>query len=712
MANYFDKYKYVKFNDIYIEDICEIQDISEPLLTSLDIDTLNIKTVDGETFNGCKKNAFTIELELLIDCDTQEEYDEKLQLLKDVFDVDEPKAFFKNEDKFIMAIPSEGIEPQEKYALYSREFKVNLLCLSPYYYSKDLTIIQSDDEGNNQNYMFVNNNGKKPVNPLISIGISQDTHFVQLENVKTGEKMLIGKYPKISLVNQKVSNTVIYNECETTTNFIDTTASLDSDRSGGGSIAVTKSGKGICMNNPGDGNTTWKGVAKRLQLDETVDEFELKINMSHNSTGKSGDPTDQIPPTDTETVISGKKETYYECTANNLNVRSGAGTKYKKIGSVKKGYQIFKGTPTKGWVKFEYPKIGSGSYGYCSTKYLTKKVKDSTVTTYKKNFVVYTTDKGYTGANLRSSPNGKSKVVCSIPYGSVVRCNTKEYKDPTSSNRVYYKLATKYNGKYDGYIAKGNLIESSKATVEYAETFDTSDDKMGMIEVYGFDINGKKLFKVGMYDDNPYYEYTYPLAEIGGKVVLKDTTTVPKPNVKYETSGTDDDITIKVTNKLSGRLGSWNEFWGTWTIRREKVSGKYQWTVRVSKNVEGIITKTQASTNLKSSSYPTEQLAYIVVYMGTNGTMEKASSVALTHVECKKLNTKTEIELNHIYFEQGDIIEIDGDGDRTVYLNEEPRNDLLDIGSRFFKFRPGQERLRIKSDDKNLHTSVIFREKY
>ena len=235
---------------------------------------------------------------------------------------------------------------------------------------------------------------------------------------------------------------------------------------------------------------------------------------------------------------------------------------------------------------------------------------------------------------------------------------------------------------------------------------------MGMIEVYGFDINGKKLFKVGMYDDNPYYEYTYPLAEIGGKVVLKDTTTVPKPNVKYETSGTDDDITIKVTNKLSGRLGSWNEFWGTWTIRREKVSGKYQWTVRVSKNVEGIITKTQASTNLKSSSYPTEQLAYIVVYMGTNGTMEKASSVALTHVECKKLNTKTEIELNHIYFEQGDIIEIDGDGDRTVYLNEEPRNDLLDIGSRFFKFRPGQERLRIKSDDKNLHTSVIFREKY
>lgn len=62
MANYFDKYKYVKFDDIYIGDFCEIQNITEPLLTSLDIDTLNIKTVDGETFNGCKKSAFTIEL--------------------------------------------------------------------------------------------------------------------------------------------------------------------------------------------------------------------------------------------------------------------------------------------------------------------------------------------------------------------------------------------------------------------------------------------------------------------------------------------------------------------------------------------------------------------------------------------------------------------------------------------------------------------------
>ena len=224
MANYFDKYKYVKFNDIYIEDICEIQDISEPLLTSRKIDTLDIKSVDGEIFNGSKKNSYKIEITVLIDCDTQEEYNHKLEELKDTFDVDEPKAFFKTEDKFIFAIPSEEIEPQEKEVLYSREFKITLFCPEPYYYSKDIKVFENEDDDVSK--VIVANEGKKPVYPLISIGISKDAYLAQVELKSTGEKILVGKYPKLSLTSQTNSNRVLYNKCESVSDFIDSSAAI------------------------------------------------------------------------------------------------------------------------------------------------------------------------------------------------------------------------------------------------------------------------------------------------------------------------------------------------------------------------------------------------------------------------------------------------------------------------------------------------------
>lgn len=703
MANYFDKYKYVKFNDIYIEDICEIQDISEPLLTSRTIDTLDIKSVDGEIFNGSKKNSYKIEITVLIDCDTQEEYDQKLGELKDTFDVDEPKAFFKTEDKFIFAIPSEEIEPQEKEALYSREFKITLFCPEPYYYSKDIKIFENEDDDVSK--VIVANEGKKPVYPLISIGFSKDAYFAQVELKSTGEKILVGKYPKLSLTSKTNSNRVLYNNCESVSDFIDSSASIDSNRTGGGNITTTSSGKGVCMSSPGTGETTWKGVCKRLNLSKEVDEFELSCNMSHNSTGVNGDPT--TFKNETETVTSGKKETYYKVTASTLNYRSGPGTNYKKYGTLKRNFEIYGGTVTKGWLKFTY----NSKTCYCSTKYLTKMTKDTTVTTTKKNFV--------TNQNtpIRSSAKYSSTKLATIPATTVVRCiSSKTYKDTSADGtvRYYYKMATAYDGKI-GYVCTGNLIEASNAVVEYpeGETYKTADDKVGIVELYGFDTNGQKLFVLGMYDDNAYYEYTYPKCSIGSRVVLKDNTTVPDPNKKYSVSTSDGETTIKVTNKLSGRLGSWNEFWGTWTISRKKVSNKYEWNVQVQKIKDGKVTKTQKTLNIKYSDLPTEALSYVVLYIGTTGTMEKASGMALTHIECNEINPTTEIETNIAYFKQGDILEIDADNEAyNVYLNDIERNDLVDIGSRFFKLDVGEEEINIYSNDENISTSVAIREKY
>lgn len=700
MANYFDKYKYVKFNDIYLEDICEIQDITEPLLTSRDISTLNIPSVDGEIFNGSKKNSYKIEITVLIDCDTQEEYNQKLEELKDIFDVDEPKPFFINKNKFILAIPIEEIQPQEKYALFSREFKIILFCPEPYYYSNEVKVFENED--NNVNTVIVRNQGKKPVYPLISIGFSKDAYFAQVKLKSTGEKILIGKYPKLSLTTQKKSNRVLYNNCESIADFIDSSASIDSDRTGGGNLINTSSGKGVCMSSPGTGETTWKGVCKRLNLSKEVDEFELSCNMSHNSTGINGDPT--TFKNETETITSGSKETYYKVTINGLNYRSGPGTNYKKYGTLKKNFEIYKGTVTNGWLKFTY----NNKTCYCSTKYLTKMTKDTTVTTIKKNFVTKQ------NTPIRSSAKYSSTKLTSIPGATVVRCiSSKSYKDTAADGtvRYYYKMATSYNGKI-GYVCTANLIEASDATIEYpeSESYQTADDKVGIIELYGFDTNGQKLFVLGMYDDNEYYEYTYPKCKIGSRTVLQDNSTVPEPDKKYDTSS---DGIIKVTNKLSGKIGNWNEFWGTWTISRKKENKKYVWNVEVKKIKDGYIVKTQKALNLKYSDLPIEKLSYVVLYIGTTGTMEKSSAMGLTHIQCDEINPITEEEVNIAYFKQGDVLEIDADNySHNVYLNDIERNDLVDIGSRFFKLDVGEEEISINSNDNDISTSVTIREKF
>lgn len=709
MANYFDKYKNVKFNDIYLENFCEIQDISEPLLTSRDISTLNIPSVDGEIFNGSKKNSYKIEILVLIDCDTQEEYDQRLEELKDTFDVDEPKQFFKDKDKFILAIPDEEIEQLDKQALYTREFKISLFCPEPYYYSKDIKVFENEDS--NVSSVIVENQGKKPVYPLISIGFSKDAYFAQVELKSTGQKILVGKYPKLSLGSQTNSNRVLYNRCESVADFIDSSASIDSDRTGGGVLTLTNSGEGVCMSSPGTGETTWKGVCKRLNLDNDkgIDEFELSCNMTHKSTGVNGDPT--TFKNKTEDIVSGTKITYYKVTTAILNYRTGPGTNYKKLGTLPRNFEIGRGTVTNGWLKFPYEKKHGNTLCYASTKHLTKILKNGTVTKTEKNFV--------TNQNtpIRSSAKYSSKQLATIPGATEVRCiSSKKYKDTDNSGtiRYFYKMAKAYKGK-TGYVCVGNLVEASDATVEYPESedYETADDKVGIIELYGFDANGQRLFVLGMYDDNKWYEHTYPQCKIGSRVVLKDSTIVKDPNKKYSTSTSDGDTVIKVTNQLSGKLGDWNDFWGTWTISRKKDGKKYKWDVEVKKIKDGKVVKTQRTLNIKYSDLPTEKLSYVVLYIGTTGNMEKSSDMALTHIKCYEINPTTEEEVNVAYFKQGDILEIDADNDgHNVYLNETERNDIIDVGSRFFSLGVGEEEINVYSNDNDISTSVAIREKY
>lgn len=59
---YFDKYKDVTYNGIFLSEVCEIQDIKIPFLSSREIEKLDIASIDGERYNGFKTNSYKIEI--------------------------------------------------------------------------------------------------------------------------------------------------------------------------------------------------------------------------------------------------------------------------------------------------------------------------------------------------------------------------------------------------------------------------------------------------------------------------------------------------------------------------------------------------------------------------------------------------------------------------------------------------------------------------
>ena len=137
------------------------------------------------------------------------------------------------------------------------------------------------------------------------------------------------------------------------------------------------------------------------------------------------------------------------------------------------------------------------------------------------------------------------------------------------------------------------------------------------------------------------------------------------------------------------------------------------WDFQVQKIKDGkVIGTPQKSVGLKSADFPTEALSYIVCYMGTNGTLEKASSVALTHIQIDEINpSETTDNTNVTYFKEGDILEVDCENHRC-YLNDVACDDLVDIGSRYFDLQIGENDIKINSNDDGIVAGVVYREKW
>lgn len=696
---------YFEFDKNILSDMYIITSIEKNLLPARVCQTLDIPSRAGEIFNGSSYSVYEATVKLLITRMNKFDRDIAKSDLRDILNVKDERRVAFNPNRFGFGIPTDEIEMEDATDLDTK-VTIKLICHIPYFYSVDFKSYENTPEKRSE--LIIANKGGEPVKPFLSIGFSQASHFLQLEKISTGERLLVGDYPRLNLPSSSKTNPALYDNCQVTSNWVQSASNIDSDRTGGGTLAVTSAGNGVMLGTVGTGSSTWKGTIVRQNIPRQLDQFTIKCELSHISSGINGDPTKYN--LDKETVSSGSTTSYYEVTCGSLNLRSGPSTRYSKKGTISRGYKIYGGTMTNGWLKFEYPKIGSKNYVYVSGSYVRKVVDDTTTTLTKANYV--TTQ----STPIRSSYSLTSNQLGSIAVGEVVRVITsKTYESTTNGTKyLYYKMAIPYNGII-GYVCVGNLVPADKVSVEYPEELlkKTADDKTGLIELYGFDVNGVKLFKLALCDENKWYEYTYPKIVIGNRTVLSDDTKVPPPKTTTtKTTDSDGKTTVKVTNYLSGALGSWNDFYGKFELSRLKdKDGNCYWDASVYKLKEGVVMKTSTKTGIKYSDLPTNPLSYVVLYIGTTGTMEKCSDMALHELEILEENPTSPEEANIEYFKEGDILDLDFET-RTAYLNNKPCNNLVDIGSRFFSVDIGDEQVKISSDDDNIIVGATINEKW
>ena len=708
---------YVKYNDIDLTDMIKIREVESTLTPPRENSTINIWEKAGEIYNGYRWDNREITLSFLL-LYSEDEYENNPLILeqgladiKSCFNVDSPKPLYLNDpNKFVYAIPDGDITVEEK-RYNCVEITVKFVCYDPFYYSDFCKM------SNGTNRVTVYNEGDVPTDPIIEIGIDEDCHFVQLENMANNKKMLIGGFPVVSKTSVAERTDVLIDECNNTVGWSTGSTSIDSDRSTGGTLGTTEKAEGLmCANFGSAGSTTWHGVSARKNLGTNVENFQVEANIAFNSSGTNGDPykpVDMTHPLYKYSVIQdfkevqiteGSRDVVYKVICQSLHIRSGPTKSANVVGYLMNGDTI---NPTE-FAGHEglWGKIGTDRWCYCSPEYVQRIVYDNTVVKvvtgvdtidnsyYVRNF--YTTS----SAIVRQFEYKDSKIRCTVPAGEIVRLKDKRiYED---NDNYWYELDQPYKG-YTGFIEGSKVEVANNVVVKYPEEPKTADDKVGTIELYGYDSNGVQLFKLSMTDDNQYYEFNYPTATVGGKVFLTDNNIAPEPKMSSSNSVSNGQLVITKDYLLSGKYGNWNDFFGRIGIKRE--NGYWQaWFIKME---GGYVTKQMWSGQHKVNGSPTSNLSYITIYIGANG--DKPCDMSFENITVKNLTPANPTQNNVKKFQKGDVIKVDCYNNR-VWLNDKLYNNV-EIGSQFFPLEVGENIIRITSD-KGTHSSVVFNEKY
>ena len=714
-------YNYFNFDGNQINNLAIVTSIEKPYIPEKSIDTINVTSRDGEIFDGARYDPISIPISLAIIGNDENDYKTRVQCLHDILSTKQevPIKFCENITIYGMLKGAFKVKKKNSVSGYA---DIELICHTPYSYSDNVQAYNAEE---GQQTVVVENNGELPTLPYVSIGFGADAHFAQLQNNKTGEKMLIGDYPQLQLSTTKKDQTLIlHNPCESVGTLIQSGANINSGRGTDGSFTISASGNSFILGELGSSTEKIKGACARVALSKNIDDFKVMVRMQCKSSGINGDPNNIKSEQEKvkETVITGGKSTYYVVNASGVNYRTQPSTKGKSQGIIPKGTKLTDVTMANGWAKIKYK---TKTY-YVSSKYLSKQVKDNSKSTVQEftvaNMLLVPT-KTLTGASgvVYTKPNLGSKVECTIPYGTklriIQRTYTYTYTDSNNSKqtvkfyRIYKPWKDKNGKKHYGYINVDNLkgYAGVDNSVDYSDDPAYADHKTGIAEVYGFDINGTQIFRLYLGDINEYFEYNQAEVSISKQSILKTSNANPKE----KTDKTVDADGKQVTNHyMSGQYGSWNDANAYFTLTRKKTGKKYVYSTQVQKNEGGKFTKSVSANNKRSSEYSTQPLSYLAIYLGTMADkLENACGVGISDIKVYELNPESDEISNIKYFESGDKLDLDFEnGD--CYLNNELRNDLVDIGSTYFTVDEGETTLQVFSDDKSASLGVLVREKW
>ena len=669
-----------------------------PSLPTMSHSSIEMFERDGSVYNGMSYEPRSIRLTFVIKKNNADDYEAAVNDVKNTFATkEEAPLYLGREDRYIWCVPIDDLYITEVGTCCATG-EINLVAYDPYWYDNEILSANSDSKT-----VTVDVEGDVETPPTIHIGTGGNASFYQIENTRTGEKILLGEIPRAtSGTTKKKYNTILSDDMKSTSGWTQSSTNIDSGMATGGTIAVTSGGNGIKCGDFGSASSgsKWHGACYMKNLSKPVKNFKVRIRMEHNSTGTNGDPTVKTPYKN-DPDYGNVPNTYYKTTAE-LNLRKSASLKSKVLIVIPKGTKL-EGTTEQGFLKTTY----KDKTGYCSLSYLKKYTGSSGKTKTQQNFV--TTMK----TPIRASAKKKSTNKGSIPIGKCIRCIVNPSYVDEKAKITFYKLAKAYNG-ITGYVAKGNLVDASDYQIAYdKETYKTADDKTGICTIFGYSSDGTQLFSMNFIDDNNYYEFSYPLIRKNGTNFLKDKTKAPEPKKTTTYSEQNGKLIANKKYKLSGTYGSWNDFYGELYI--ERINNKwYAYVKKMTFDPPHSTTKTLSSKTVTDTTNSDKDLSYVVMYIGTTGDSAKACGMSIGHVEVKS-DQSVEIEnpgdTNWQGFEEGDAISIDC-ANATVELNRIDTPGIIDIASDFFNLLPGENIIKVVTDDSNPTITVMYDARY
>lgn len=535
------------------------------------------------------------------------------------------------------------------------------------------------------------NTGSVSTYPIISANFQDKANFFSCTNHQ-GKTVLIGTLPSLEL-NDAVEDEVVLND--TCTSLVDWTVAgnvLDDGRTITGNLGINPNGYAITCSNYGSDSNNWHGGAGRRNLSKQITDFRVEVEIEHESSGELGNTSNATSTTAGWYKVTG---------ASSINQRKGRGSNYTLIQKIPKGKKLKISNISKKWGQCTY----NGKTGYVYMSYLTKTTAPSTTSSDSNSSTTSTTYKTSARINIRKGRGTNYSIVGKIPKGKLVKV--------TSIKNGWGYVS--YNGN-KGYVYMKNLKKTSSSSVkssnvnmlvdEYDTETVTREDRKGMIEVYGFDATGKKLWKMVMKDVTGYFEYSRPEIFVGGSLVVEDDSSTPTITRKTVTEDKK-----KVTYKVdSGSWGGWNSFEGKFTIERRTINNQQKWSCKVQKFEDGKATKTAEAT-VSSSDYPTEDLASIVIWFGQYKNETVVDTQNICNIKVTDLAPAPVEEVNEPIFKAGDELTIDFD-EQTVELNGVDFLEQLDVGSEFFDVPTGMSEVLCQSNTDEMYVVADYRERW